>query len=120
WAMQHYPLMWERMEQDLPVQARRSADWQQRSRERLGRYLQVFPALVGSNGAPLHQGRSLIYRWAAATPVVMPFLAPGGTEGFQDINDIEGTENVRGIQGIDQPFSPGAARHLASAMLRHF
>src|SRR5699024_7612409 len=135
WAMQHYPLMWERMEQDLPVQARRSADWQQRSRERLGRYLQVVPALVGSNGAPLHQGRSLIYRWAAATPVVMPFLAPGGTEGFQstegvegvggtegfqDINVIEGTENVRGIHGIDQPFSPGAARHLASAMLRHF
>lgn len=108
WAMQHYPLMWERMEQDLPAADRRSTAWQQRSRERLGRYLQDFPALVGSNGAPLHQGRSLIYRWAAATPVVMPFLAPGGAQGTEE------------IVGIDQPFSPGAARHLTSAMLRHF
>lgn len=60
WAMHTYPVLWalmagERGKAQLPVM-----------RERLSRFLEDFALFFGSDGAPMHQGRSLIYRFAAA------------------------------------------------------
>jgi hypothetical protein len=63
WALQLYPLLWAEMAGDLCGAGLRQA-W----RERLVRFLDDAVHLVGADGAPLIQGRSLIYRFAAAGP----------------------------------------------------
>ncbi|MEO5535851.1 MAG: DUF2264 domain-containing protein [Pseudolysinimonas sp.] len=64
WALHLYPVLWSRM--------RGAADLAPGQIERdvldLDRYLQDALALVGADGSPLIQGRSLIYRFAAAAP----------------------------------------------------
>jgi hypothetical protein len=65
-------------------------------RDRLHRFLTDFGWFFGSDGAPLHQGRSLIYRWAAAAAPWAGAL-------------VDAT-----------PLSPGTTRRLASGTLRHF
>ncbi|HEU5223996.1 MAG TPA: DUF2264 domain-containing protein [Candidatus Lumbricidophila sp.] len=64
WALHLYPVLWARMQgaADL-ANGRTAADI-----ELLDRYLVDAVALVGADGAPLFQGRSLIYRFAAAAP----------------------------------------------------
>ncbi|MFI2105440.1 DUF2264 domain-containing protein [Isoptericola sp. NPDC019693] len=64
WAMQLYPVLWARMRgaEDLAA-PRRATDV-----ERLDRYVQDAVRLVGADGSPLVQGRSLIYRFASAAP----------------------------------------------------
>jgi hypothetical protein len=97
WAMHHYPVMWARLAgENSPVTGARAAQSLPVARERLHRFLQDYGHTVGGDGAPLHQGRSLIYRWAAATAPLLGSLADA------------------------TPLSPGATRHLASGMLRHF
>lgn len=65
WAMHLYPALWSRMQgaEELMDQARMA-----QYREMLGSYLSDTVHLVGGNGSPLIQGRSLIYRYAAAAP----------------------------------------------------
>jgi hypothetical protein len=65
WALHLYPALWQRMRgaTDLADEQR----WQ-RDRELLDRYLLDAAHLVGADGGPLIQGRSLIYRSAAAAP----------------------------------------------------
>ncbi|PNI07590.1 hypothetical protein CXX84_16145 [Arthrobacter sp. AFG7.2] len=64
WAFQVYPQLWELMAPADPrVTARAKLDG-----ERLADFLDDAVHLVGANGAPLIQGRSLIYRFAAAAP----------------------------------------------------
>ncbi|MFC8598582.1 DUF2264 domain-containing protein [Isoptericola sp. NPDC057191] len=65
WAMQLYPVLWARMRgaEDLAA-PRRATDV-----ERLDRYVQDAVRLVGGDGAPLIEGRSLIYRFASAAPL---------------------------------------------------
>ena len=64
WAFQVYPQLWELMAPGDPrVKARAKLDG-----ERLADFLDDAVHLVGANGAPLIQGRSLIYRFAAAAP----------------------------------------------------
>ena len=64
WAFQVYPQLWALMAPEDPrVQARTRLDG-----GRLADYLDDAAHLVGGNGAPLSQGRSLIYRCAAAAP----------------------------------------------------
>ncbi|MEU2198478.1 DUF2264 domain-containing protein [Isoptericola sp. NPDC019482] len=65
WAMQLYPVLWARMRgaEDLAA-PRRETDV-----ERLDRYVQDAVRLVGADGSPLVQGRSLIYRFASAAPL---------------------------------------------------
>ncbi|MDR3107160.1 MAG: DUF2264 domain-containing protein, partial [Bifidobacteriaceae bacterium] len=65
WALHLYPALWQRMRgaYDLADEQRR-----QRDRELLDRYLLDAAHLVGADGGPLIQGRSLIYRSAAAAP----------------------------------------------------
>jgi hypothetical protein len=62
----------------------------------LDRYLRDAVTLVGGDGSPLLQGRSLIYRFAAAAPFWVGALA--------------------GVPSL----SPGALRHAATCVVRHF
>lgn len=90
WAMHLYPLLWARM-------AGTDDDGRGKVyRERLTQFLTTYPHFFGGDGAPVHQGRSLTYRFAAAAPVWMGALA-------------ECT-----------PLAPGLTRRLASGTARHF
>ncbi|MBD0838480.1 MULTISPECIES: DUF2264 domain-containing protein [unclassified Streptomyces] len=63
---------------------------------RLSRHLEDYARLFGGDGAPLHQGRSLTYRFATTAPLWLGALT-GRT-----------------------PLSPGETRRLASGALRYF
>lgn len=91
WAMQLYPLWYCRIAGDLA-----GSGLEQRYRDRLRRYLADAAHLVGGDGAPLFQGRSLTYRFAA----VAPFWA--------------------GALFDATPLAPGLTRRIASGMLRYF
>lgn len=64
WALNLYPTLWARMAgaEDLAAPRR------ERDLALLDRYLQDAVHLVGADGSPLVQGRSLAYRFAAAAP----------------------------------------------------
>ncbi|WP_350277535.1 DUF2264 domain-containing protein [Kribbella sp. HUAS MG21] len=90
WAMHLYPGLWTRM-------AGPSADGRLAVyRERLHRFLEDAVHLTGTDGAPIHFGRSLCYRMAAAAPYWMGAL-------------LDAT-----------PLTPGQTRRLCSGTLRHF
>lgn len=89
WALHLYPLFWSRIAGD-------DGDRTAAHRARLSRFLEDYPHFFGADGAPLHQGRSLTYRFAALAPVWTGALA-GCT-----------------------PLAPGLTRRLASGTLRHF
>ncbi|MEU5299429.1 DUF2264 domain-containing protein [Streptomyces noursei] len=65
-------------------------------RARLRRFLTDYALFFGADGAPVHQGRSLIYRFAAVTAPWLGAL-------------VDAT-----------PLGPGQTRRLASGALRHF
>lgn len=92
WALHLYPILWSRMQGAADLAAGRTpADI-----ARLDRYLQDAVALVGGDGSPLIQGRSLIYRFAAA--------APFWVGAFAEVPSI----------------SPGRLRVAASSIVSHF
>jgi hypothetical protein len=91
WAMQLYPLWYCRIAGEAAEP--RLAE---RYRARLRDYLADLQHLVGADGSPLHQGRSLTYRHAAAAPFWADQLFDA------------------------QALSPGLTRRVASGMLRHF
>ena len=64
WALHTYPVLWSRMQGAQELAAGRTPG----DVARLDRFLQDAVALVGADGSPLVQGRSLIYRFAAAAP----------------------------------------------------
>ncbi len=64
WAMHLYPTLWARMRGAGDLAASRI----ERDRARLDAYLVDAIELVGADGAPLVQGRSLVYRFACAAP----------------------------------------------------
>ncbi|WP_307785409.1 DUF2264 domain-containing protein [Microbacterium hibisci] len=71
WALHTYPVLWARMQgADELADGRTAGDV-----VRLDRFLQDAVALVGADGSPLVQGRSLIYRFAAAAPFWVGALA---------------------------------------------
>ncbi len=90
WALHLYPLLWTSLfdvaEFDPPV-----AQW----RADLARYLDDAVTLVGADGGPLLQGRSLVYRFAAAAPFW-----------------------VGALVGCGPP--PGQLRRAASGIVAHF
>ncbi|MEV8310488.1 DUF2264 domain-containing protein [Streptomyces flavidovirens] len=94
WALHLYPLLWTHLFDVTgtlcPPTLRQTwaAD--------LARYLDDAVSLVGADGSPLMQGRSLTYRFAAAAPFWVGAVT--GTGG--------------------QP--PGLVRRVASGMVRHF
>ncbi|MFB8167995.1 DUF2264 domain-containing protein [Kitasatospora purpeofusca] len=64
WALHLYPVLWSRMAGAEEFAAPRLP----RYREHLDRFLLDAVRLVGADGSPLLQGRSLSYRFAAAAP----------------------------------------------------
>ena len=91
WAMQLYPLWYCRISGDQAEDG-----LAERYRGRLDGYLTDLQYLVGGDGAPLHQGRSLTYRYAVAAP----FWAG----------------QLFGAQAL----TPGLTRRIGSGMVRHF
>lgn len=92
WALQVYPVLWSRMQGAAELADGRTAG----DIARLDRYLLDARALVGGDGSPLLQGRSLIYRFAAAAPFW-----------------------VGAIAGVPST-SLGALRHAAQSIVEHF
>jgi len=91
WALHFYPLWFCRIAgADAP------AGLLDRYRGRLRRYLTDAQHLIGADGAPVMQGRSLTYRYA----MLAPFWA--------------------GAVFDATPLEPGLTRRLASGVLRHF
>ncbi|GAB4052788.1 DUF2264 domain-containing protein [Catellatospora paridis] len=92
WALHLYPILWSRMTgaqaQAAPLLPEYTA--------RLDRYLLDAVRLVGADGSPLIQGRSLTYRFAAAAPFWAGALA--GTDAL----------------------APGLLRRAASGIVKHF
>jgi hypothetical protein len=91
WAMHLYPLWYCRISG-----ADAEDGLRERYRERLRAFLDDAAHLVAGNGSPLHQGRSLTYRFAAAAPFFSGAL-------------FDATE-----------LPPGLTRRAASGMARHF
>lgn len=79
WALHLYPTLWSRMQGAAELAQGRTT----RDVAALDRFLLDAVRLVGSDGSPLIQGRSLIYRFAAAAPfwvgvlAEVPSLSPG-------------------------------------------
>ncbi|MCX4578290.1 DUF2264 domain-containing protein [Streptomyces sp. NBC_01571] len=88
WAMHLYPVLHARLAGDERLLDLYGG--------RLARHLQDYARLFGADGAPVHQGRSLTYRFATAAPLWLGALT-GRT-----------------------PLAPGETRRLASGALRHF
>ncbi|MGW6008584.1 DUF2264 domain-containing protein [Streptomyces sp. NPDC055210] len=88
WALHLYPVLDAHLGGDAALLARYG--------ERLREHLDGFGLMFGADGAPMHFGRSLAYRFAASAAVGLGSLA-GHT-----------------------PLTPGASRRLVSGSLRHF
>ncbi|NEA97954.1 DUF2264 domain-containing protein [Streptomyces sp. SID13726] len=88
WAMHLYPVLHAWLAQDDRLLDLYGG--------RLARHLDDYARLFGADGAPLHQGRSLTYRFATTVPLWLGALT-GRT-----------------------PLSPGETRRLASGALKYF
>lgn len=69
WSLHLYPLLWCRMTGGEDGGRGRV------HRRRLAQFLASYPHFFGADGAPVHQGRSLTYRFAATAPVWLGALA---------------------------------------------
>ncbi|PPK92470.1 hypothetical protein CLV92_11471 [Kineococcus xinjiangensis] len=92
WALHLYPVLWLQMAGDDPLATARRG----RYLAHLDRFLHDAVRLVGADGSPLLQGRSLVYRYAAAAPFWAGALAGSTALG------------------------PGRLRRAASGIVRHF
>jgi hypothetical protein len=92
WALHLYPILWSRMTGAAELAAPRLPAYT----ERLDRFLLDAIRLVGADGSPVIQGRSLVYRFAAAAPFWIGAYA--------------GTTAVE----------PGRLRRAASGIVKHF
>lgn len=92
WALHLYPTLWARMAGAADLAEPRRA----RDVAMLDRFLRDAVALVGADGSPLIQGRSLTYRFAAAAPFWVGVLA--------------------GVPSL----APGQLRRAASSIIAHF
>lgn len=92
WALHLYPVLWSQMQGAEELAGGRVES----DCARLDMFLQDAIALVGADGSPLIQGRSLVYRFAAAAPYWAGIIA-------------------------EVPSVPAAQlRRAASAIVRHF
>ncbi|MDQ0711456.1 hypothetical protein QFZ55_000908 [Streptomyces luteogriseus] len=91
WALHLYPVLWARIagpRADLRLVAEH--------RTRLRSFLHDHQHFFGADGAPVHQGRSLTYRFGTTAPLWAGVLADA------------------------TPLPPGRTRRLASGALKHF
>jgi hypothetical protein len=91
WALHLYPILWARI-----AGPRADPSLTAVHRSRLREFLAVHQYFFGSDGSPVHQGRSLTYRYATAAPLWAGALADA------------------------TPLPPGRTRRLASGALKHF
>ncbi|MGW1672688.1 DUF2264 domain-containing protein [Streptomyces sp. NPDC002324] len=91
WALHLYPVLWARI-----AGPRADPAAVARHRGRLREFLGAHQHFFGADGAPVHQGRSLTYRFATAAPLWAGALADA------------------------TPLPPGRTRRLASGALKHF
>ncbi len=68
WVFASHFLYWNKMVGSRYLQ------WSERFRSRLQQFLLSTPYFFGSNGSHVLFGRSLIYRWAVVTPLVLAYL----------------------------------------------
>ncbi|WP_405015745.1 DUF2264 domain-containing protein [Kitasatospora sp. NBC_00070] len=88
WALHLYPLLHAHLSGDKHLLDTYGP--------RLAAHLEGYTRTFGADGAPIHQGRSLVYRFAATAP-----LWAGALTGHT-------------------PLTPGATRRIASGALRYF
>ncbi|MDK0523479.1 DUF2264 domain-containing protein [Streptomyces sp. ML-6] len=88
WALHLYPVLDAHLSGDAELSAHYGA--------RLREHLEGFSLMFGGDGAPIHFGRSLPYRFAAASSVAL-----GAVTGHT-------------------PLTPGASRRVVSGALRYF
>ena len=93
WAMHLYPILWAEFAADRHPQADQRLEI---SRRRLAAFLEDHVRFFGANGAPVFQGRSLIYRYAAVAPLFM------------------------GEAICATPLTPGQTRRIASGAAKYF
>ena len=67
WVFASHTLYW-----DMLV-GERFPDLREKFRNRLKQFLETVPYLFGANGSHILYGRSLIYRWATLTPLVLSY-----------------------------------------------
>jgi hypothetical protein len=91
WALHLYPVLWARI-----AGPRADPRLVAEHRARLRSFLRDHQHFFGADGAPVHQGRSLTYRFATAAPLWAGVLADA------------------------TPLPPGRTRRLASGALKHF
>ncbi|MFH8492960.1 DUF2264 domain-containing protein [Streptomyces coeruleorubidus] len=91
WALHLYPVLWARI-----AGPRADPRLVAEHRTRLRSFLHDHQHFFGADGAPVHQGRSLTYRFATAAPLWAGVLADA------------------------TPLPPGRTRRLASGALKHF
>ncbi|WP_030147140.1 DUF2264 domain-containing protein [Streptomyces sp. NRRL S-455] len=91
WALHLYPVLWARIAGPRADPGRVAEH-----RARLRRFLHDHQHFFGADGAPVHQGRSLTYRFATTAPLWAGALAD------------------------TTPLPPGRTRRLASGALKHF
>lgn len=92
WALHLYPILWSRMSGADGLAASRLPAYD----ARLDRFLLDAIRLVGADGSPLIQGRSLVYRFAAAAPFWI------------------------GAYAGSSALEPGRLRRAASGIVKHF
>ncbi|WP_049558397.1 DUF2264 domain-containing protein [Nonomuraea sp. SBT364] len=88
WALHLYPSLWARMSGDTARQELYAG--------RLRRFLEQYQHFFAADGGPVHQGRSLTYRFATVAPLWLGALTGAS------------------------PLPPGRTRRIASGALRHF
>ncbi|ONI87744.1 hypothetical protein ALI22I_21405 [Saccharothrix sp. ALI-22-I] len=88
WAMHLYTSLWARMAGDTGRRELYAA--------RLSRFLEQYQHFFAADGGPVHQGRSLTYRFASVAPLWLGALTGAS------------------------PLPPGRTRRIASGVLRHF
>ena len=93
WAMHLYPILWAEFAAGRHPKA---DDRLELYRTRLATFLDHHVRFFGSNGAPVFQGRSLIYRYAAVAPLFM------------------------GEAIAATPLNPGQTRRIASGAAKFF
>ena len=67
WVFASHFLYWNAMVGE------RFPDWSKLFGDRLRQYMETAPLFFGSNGSHILYGRSLIYRWAVLTPMVLAY-----------------------------------------------
>ncbi|MCW8375827.1 DUF2264 domain-containing protein [Streptomyces justiciae] len=91
WALHLYPVLWARIAGERADPALTATH-----RRRLHTFLDTHQYFFGADGAPLHQGRSLTYRYATTAALWAGALTDA------------------------TPLPPGRTRRLASGALKHF